>query len=173
MGYPQLIWDSSSEDSSGISHVHPIQFSEMQPAARKSCQDQPIECKSSFPIHADYQAQTYLFLSFPSRLSASLGKAGGGGSRFAAVAPPPASGEGGGPGGVGSRPSASPALGAVRVEAVSIFEFSSLCHSTRSLHAQHLLIVLRQQCQQVSVMIRMYGHVRCRISFDVELFKAV
>ena len=32
-----------------------------------------------------------------------------------------------------------------RLDALMIFEFSSLCHSTRSLHAQQLLIVLRQQ----------------------------
>ena len=67
-------------------------FSEMQPAARKSCQDQPNNCKSSLPT-ACRSSSANRFISRPS-LSAGLGKMGGCWSGFAAAAPPRFWGEG-------------------------------------------------------------------------------
>ena len=79
--------------------VYPILFREMQPAARKFCQDQQNECESPLRTARRHQAKTDLFLAFPCTLFRLFRRSGGGeGSGVLAAAPTPASGEGGGGG---------------------------------------------------------------------------
>ena len=98
------------------------------------------------PLHA---IQTY-FLPFPARFSACLVEAGGGQGSRKRPHPPRFGGRWQGwvsaicITGVGQRRRRGCRGCRSRLDALTIFGFSRVYHSTRSLHARQLLIVLRQ-----------------------------